>query len=69
MNATCKLASAPVHWADRKHWLVALKRFVGRMAPARHRSGTEMTEFLKSSAIVLMGLTVIGAGVFVAFYG
>jgi hypothetical protein len=30
---------------------------------------TEMTEFLRSAAIVLMGLTVIGAGVFVAFYG
>ena len=27
------------------------------------------TEFLRSTAIVLMGLTVIGAGVFVAFYG
>jgi len=28
-----------------------------------------MTEFLRSAAIVFMGLTVIGAGVFVAFYG
>jgi preprotein translocase subunit Sss1 len=29
----------------------------------------KMSEFLKSATIVLMGLTVIGAGVFVAFYG
>jgi len=28
-----------------------------------------MTEFLKSATLVLMGLTVIGAGVFVVFYG
>ena len=28
-----------------------------------------MQEFLRSGAIVLMGLTVIGAGVFVVFYG
>ena len=28
-----------------------------------------MAEFFRSGAIVLMGLTVIGAGVFVAFYG
>jgi hypothetical protein len=32
-------------------------------------SETNMTEFFRSAAIVLMGLTVIGAGVFVAFYG
>jgi hypothetical protein len=30
---------------------------------------TTMQEFLRSAAIVVMGLTVIGAGVFVAFYG
>ncbi len=28
-----------------------------------------MVEFLRSATIVLMGLTVIGAGVFVVFYG
>jgi hypothetical protein len=28
-----------------------------------------MIEFLKSATLVLMGLTVIGAGVFVVFYG
>jgi len=28
-----------------------------------------MSEFLKSATIVLMGLTVIGAGVFVVFHG
>lgn len=32
-------------------------------------SETEMVEFMRSAAIVLMGLTVIGAGVVVAFYG
>jgi hypothetical protein len=30
---------------------------------------TTMQEFLRSATIVLMGLTVIGAGVFVVFYG
>jgi hypothetical protein len=30
---------------------------------------SDMTEFLRSTAIVLMGLTVIGAGVIVVFYG
>ncbi|MGE0024194.1 MAG: hypothetical protein AB7S70_11260 [Hyphomicrobium sp.] len=30
---------------------------------------TAMTEFLRSAAIMIMGLTVIGAGIFVAFYG
>lgn len=29
---------------------------------------TAMAEFIRSSAILLMGLTVIGAGVFVVFY-
>ncbi|MGD9669314.1 MAG: hypothetical protein AB7U75_09690 [Hyphomicrobiaceae bacterium] len=29
----------------------------------------EMAEFLRSGAIVLMGTIVIGAGVFVIFYG
>jgi hypothetical protein len=28
-----------------------------------------MSEFLKSATLVLMSLTVIGAGVFVVFYG
>jgi hypothetical protein len=28
-----------------------------------------MAEFFRSATIVCMGLTVIGAGVFVAFYG
>jgi hypothetical protein len=28
-----------------------------------------MAEFLRSTTIVVMGLTVIGAGVFVVFYG
>ena len=28
-----------------------------------------MVEFLRSATIVLMGLTVLGAGVFVVFYG
>jgi len=28
-----------------------------------------MAEFLRSAAIMIMGLTVIGAGIFVAFYG
>jgi hypothetical protein len=30
---------------------------------------TKMMEFLRSATIVLMGLTVIGAGVIVVFYG
>jgi hypothetical protein len=30
---------------------------------------TAMFEFLRSATIVLMGLTVIGAGVIVVFYG
>jgi hypothetical protein len=30
---------------------------------------TAMIEFLRSATIVLMGLTVIGAGVVVVFYG
>jgi len=28
-----------------------------------------MAEFMRSATIVIMGLTVIGAGVFVVFYG
>jgi hypothetical protein len=28
-----------------------------------------MADFFRSAAIVVMGLTVVGAGVFVAFYG
>jgi hypothetical protein len=30
---------------------------------------TDMSEFFRSATIVLMGLTVIGAGVIVVFYG
>lgn len=41
--------------------------------PARHRPAgpaeLRMSEFLKSAALVIMGLTVIGAGVVVVFYG
>lgn len=33
-----------------------------------HRRGTAMAEFLRSGAILLMGLTVIGAGIFVVMY-
>ncbi|MCC7252172.1 hypothetical protein [Hyphomicrobium sp.] len=38
----------------------------GLQAMERRRS---MIEFLKSATLVVMALTVIGAGVFVAFYG
>jgi hypothetical protein len=47
--------------------LIKLER-MSRLLRLR-KGGRPMAEFLRSTTIVLMGLTVIGAGVFVAFYG
>lgn len=42
---------------------------IGRQARPVFNSESEMVEIIRSGAIVLMGLTVMAAGVAVVFYG
>jgi len=48
---------------------VIISHYACRERSSGHVLEITMTEFFRSAALVLMGLTVIGAGVFVAFYG
>ena len=60
MNACCTSSSEPVQ---------RLVRMVFHMEPIEALGSISvMGEFLRSGAIVLMGLVVIGAGIFVVFH-
>jgi hypothetical protein len=57
-------SSAPVHC-----WGRIFSSFRAAIGAAVGGGEATVVEFFRSGAIVLMGLTVIGAGVFVVFYG
>jgi hypothetical protein len=46
-----------------------LSKVVSEFVVSMSGEGRPMAEFMRSMTIVCMGLTVIGAGVFVVFYG
>lgn len=48
---------------------VSLSGIIGRFGPAWGRGERVMGEIIRSGTIVLMGVIVMAAGVFVVFYG